>query len=107
MYISSPVFVFLGFFKVENRKKATRRPERPTKNPVINANRREPLYPNCCFFCHLTPQTKKHGRGDKTMVGTVVKVKVGELEKESRKGFANRLRNYMTGVVQEVVCNRT
>ena len=40
------------------------------------------------------------------MVGAFVKVKVGELEKESRKGFANRLRNYMTGVVQEVVWNR-
>ena len=37
------------------------------------------------------------------MVGMVVKAKVGELEEKIKEGFLRRLRNYMTGVVQEVV----
>ena len=33
------------------------------------------------------PQTMKRGRGDKIMVGTIVKAEVGELEEEIREGF--------------------
>ena len=39
------------------------------------------------------------------MVGTVVKIKVGELEEEFRERFLRRLRKEITGVVQEVVGN--
>ena len=41
------------------------------------------------------------------MVGTVMKYKVGELEEDIREGFSRRLRKEMTGVVQEVVGNRS
>ena len=40
------------------------------------------------------------------MVGKVVKAKLGELEEEIRAGFLRRLREEMTGVVQEVVGKR-
>ena len=51
-------------------------------------------------------QTKKRGRGNKIIVGKVVKATVGELEEKIREGFPRRLRKYMTGVVQVVVGNR-
>ena len=41
------------------------------------------------------------------MVGNVVKAKAGELEEEIREGLSRRLRKEMTGVVQEVVENRS
>ena len=41
------------------------------------------------------------------MVGTVMKYKVGELEEDIREGFSRRLRKEITGVVQEVVGNRS
>ena len=41
------------------------------------------------------------------MVGTVVKSKVGELEEEIREVFLRRLKKEMTGVVQEVVQERS
>ena len=52
------------------------------------------------------PQTKNHRKGNKIMVGTVVKVKVGDLEEDIMEGFLRRLRKDMTGVVQEVVGKR-
>ena len=36
------------------------------------------------------------------MVGTVVKVKIGELEEEVRVGSARRMRKELTGVVQNI-----
>ena len=46
---------------------------------------------------------RKRGRGDKILVGTVVKAKVGEMEEDIREEFLRRLKKEMTGVVQEVV----
>ena len=42
------------------------------------------------------------GRGDKILVGMVVKSKLGELGEELREGFSSRLRKYLTAVVQGV-----
>ena len=42
------------------------------------------------------------GRGNKIVVGTVVKAKFGELEEEVRVGSAIWMRKELTGVVQAV-----
>ena len=42
------------------------------------------------------------GRGNKIVVGTVVKAKIGELEEEVRVGSARRMRKELTGVVQAI-----
>ena len=49
------------------------------------------------------PYTSKNMRGDKIMVGTVVKAKLGDLEEDIREVFLRRLRKEMSGVMQEVV----
>ena len=49
---------------------------------------------------------KKSGRGDKIMVGMVVKAKVGDLEEDIRDEFSRRLRKEMTGVMQAVFGKR-
>ena len=41
-------------------------------------------------------------RGNKIVVGTVVKAKIGELEEEVRVGISRRMRKELTGVVQGV-----
>ena len=41
-------------------------------------------------------------RGNKIVVGTVVKAKIGELEEEVSAGTSRRMRKYLTGVVQGV-----
>ena len=43
------------------------------------------------------------GRGNKIVVGTVVKTKIGELEEEVRVGSSRRMRKELTGVVQGVL----
>ena len=40
------------------------------------------------------------GRGDKIVVGTVVKAKIGDLEEEVRAGSSRRTRKELTDVVQ-------
>ena len=42
------------------------------------------------------------GRGNKIVVGTVVKAKIGELEEEVRAGNKRRMRKELTGVAQGV-----
>ena len=42
------------------------------------------------------------GGGNKIMVGTVVKAKIGELEEEEMEMFSRRMRNVLTVVVQGV-----
>ena len=42
------------------------------------------------------------GRGNKILVGTVVKAKIGELDEEVRAGSSRRMRKELTGVVQGV-----
>ena len=41
-------------------------------------------------------------RGNKIVVGTVVKAKIGELEEEVRVGSSRRMRKELTGVVQDI-----
>ena len=42
------------------------------------------------------------GGGNKIVVGTVVKSKIGELEEEVRAGSSGRMRKYLTGLVQGI-----
>ena len=42
------------------------------------------------------------GGGNKIVVGTFVKAKIGELEEEVRVGSSRRMRKELTGVVQGV-----
>ena len=42
------------------------------------------------------------GRGNKIVVGTIVKAKIGESEEEVRVGSPRRVRKELTGVVQGV-----
>ena len=42
------------------------------------------------------------GRGNKIVVGTVVKAEIGELEEEVRVGSSIRMRKELTGVVQAI-----
>ena len=42
------------------------------------------------------------GRGNKIVVGKVVKAKIGELEEEVRVGSSRRTRKELTGVVQAI-----
>ena len=41
-------------------------------------------------------------RGNKIVVGTVAKAKIGELEEESRVGSSRRMRKELAGVVQAI-----
>ena len=43
-----------------------------------------------------------NGRGNKIVVGTVVKAKIGEIKEEVRAGSSRRMRKELTGVVQGV-----
>ena len=43
-------------------------------------------------------------RGNKIVVGTAVKAKIGELEEEVRVGSTRRMRKELTGVVQGISC---
>ena len=48
----------------------------------------------------LPTEQKLKGGGNKIVVGTVVKAKIGELEEEVRVGSARRMRKDLTGVVK-------
>ena len=50
----------------------------------------------------LPTERKLKGRGNKIVVGTVVKAKIGELEEEVRVCISRRMRKELTGVVQGV-----
>ena len=50
----------------------------------------------------LSTERKLKGRGNKIVVGTVVKEKIGELEDEVRVGSSRRMRKELTDVVQGV-----
>ena len=47
-----------------------------------------------------------NGRGNKIVVGTVVKAKIGELEEEVRVGSARSMMKELTGVVQAILGKR-
>ena len=53
------------------------------------------------------PLDEEAREGKNIMIGTVVKVKVGDLEDETREGFLGMLRKEMIGVLQEVVGKRS
>ena len=107
MSFSSLVFVFLVCFEAKNQKYRTRRPKQLTKNPMTYTTHHGPLYPNCCcFHPPPPPHMRTCRRGNRIMVGTVVKEEVGELEEDIREIFSRRLRKEMSGVVQEVVGKR-
>ena len=48
----------------------------------------------------LPTEQKLKGRGNKIVVGTVVKAKIGELEEEVRVDSSRRMRKELSGVVQ-------
>ena len=50
----------------------------------------------------LPTEQKLKGRGNRIVVGTVVKAKTGELEEEVRVGSSRRMRKELTGVVQAI-----
>ena len=50
----------------------------------------------------LPTEREPKGRGNKIMVGTVVKAKIGELEEEVRAGNSIRMSKKFTGLVQGV-----
>ena len=64
-----------------------------------------PSIPNDATVTTFPHETKKHGRGEKIIVGTVVMAKVGDLEEEIREIFSRRLGKEMTVVVQDIVGN--
>ena len=47
-------------------------------------------------------QQKLKGRGNKIVVGLLVKSKIGELEEDVREGSSRRMKKELTGVVQGV-----
>ena len=51
---------------------------------------------------YLPIQRKSKDRGNKIVVGTVVKSKISELEEEVRAGTSRSTRKDLTGVVQSV-----
>ena len=54
----------------------------------------------------LPTERKSKGRGNKIVVGTVVKAKIGELEEELRVGSVRRMRKELTAVVQAILGKR-
>ena len=55
------------------------------------------------FYEYSLPTKRKlKGGGNKMVVGTVVKSKIGDLEEEVRAGNSRRMRKEFTGVVQGV-----
>ena len=56
-----------------------------------------------CFLSSFPSNTSKIvGQGNKIVVGTVVKAKIGELEEEVRAGISMIMRKELTVVVQGV-----
>ena len=55
----------------------------------------------------LPTERKYKCRGNKIVVGTAVKAKIGELEEEVRVGSARRMRKKLTGVVQAISGKRS
>ena len=51
---------------------------------------------------YLPTERKLKGRGNKIVVGAVVKSKIGELEEEVREGSSRRISKELNGVVQGV-----
>ena len=94
-------------FYAKNRNKepdARNVQQRNQRQTIITMNPSIPNYSD--VTTSFPPQTKKRGRGNKIIVGTVVKSNVGDLEEDIREGFSRRLWKEMTGMVQEVVGNR-
>ena len=102
-----PIFGF-EFCLIENQK----------KNQMLKTLQE----PSRRGYYHLTMNTsifipsyqhspqKQHrfmGWGEKIMVGTVVKTKVGESEEEIRELFSRRLKKYLTSVFQGVYRKKT
>ena len=54
----------------------------------------------------LPTHRKLKGRGNKIVVGTVIKSKIGELEEEVRAGSSRRMRKELNGVVKGVSGSR-
>ena len=50
----------------------------------------------------LPTEQKSKGRGNKIVVGTLVKAKTGELEEEVRVGSSRSMTKELTGVVQAI-----
>ena len=54
------------------------------------------------FKYYLPSEQKLKGGGEKIVVGTIVKSKIGELEEEVRESSSINMRKELTGVVQGV-----
>ena len=93
-------YIYFQKKKKSDPWKTQRRTRRPTLLTM------KPSIPNASAATNYLPRMKNRGRGNKIMVGTVLKAKVGELKEKVREGFSRRLRKQMTGVMQKVVGNR-
>ena len=93
MSFSSPVF-----FKLKIRNQTIKTPDKEPDNQQYSSL--TPIYQFLLLTPPAPPQTKKRRRGDKIMVGKVVKAKVGDLEENIREVFSRRL------MKESLVCYR-
>ena len=77
----------------QNAQRRTRHPTLLTMKTYIPTDDSENTFPT---------QKKKRGRGNKIMVGAVVKSKVGELEEEIREELLRRLRKEITATLRTI-----
>ena len=92
----SPVFWVLSFVCSKNTKRATRRSIRSARHYAQLTIATSKIY---YFFSSFSPHTEKsRGRGNKIVLGTVVKAQIGEEEEEVRAGFPIRISKELTGV---------
>ena len=93
-------FLCFDFCVRKTHKKATRR----SRRSYLQYKQLTMITSNSIFSYQssLPIERNSKGRGDKIMVGAVVKAKIGELEEEVRAGNSRRMRKEFTGVVQGV-----
>ena len=79
-FFFSPVFMFLCIFrpKIENKQPDAQNAQQITQRPTLLTM--NPFIPNAAAATTCPPNKKKHGRGNKIMVGTVVKANVVEMK---------------------------
>ena len=97
-------FCFLLRPKIENKQPDARNARQKTQLLTLLSMKNS--IPTVASDTTCLTKTKNCVRGNKMMVGMVVKDKVGDLDKEIREIFSRMLRKEMTGMVKEVVGKR-
>ena len=93
-------FLDFEFCLLKTHKKATQRSRRSARQNT-NLTMTNSIF-TASYQASLPTQRKLRGRGNKIVVGAVVKANIVELEEEAREGCPISMSNELTGVVQRI-----